>query len=66
MNLKKLFTLFAVMAFSTVAFAGNSSSNSMLIEDSVNTAAAAVDEEEVDPQIIKNTQQTPSRPCRWG
>lgn len=57
MNLKKLFTLFAVMAFSTVAFAGNSSSNSALIEDSVNTAAAAVDEEEVDPQIIKNTQQ---------
>ncbi len=57
MNLKKLFALFAVMAFSTAAFAGNSSSNSALIEQSVNTAAEAVDEEEVDPQILKNTQQ---------
>ncbi len=57
MKFKKLFALFAVLAVSTAAFAGNSSSNSALIEESVSTAASAVNEEDIDPQVLKNTQQ---------
>lgn len=57
MKLKKLFVLFAALAVSTAALAGNSSSNSVLIEDSVSTAASSVDQEETNPQILKNTQQ---------
>lgn len=56
MNLKKLFVLAAALVVSTAAFAGNSSTNSALIEESVSAAANAV-EEEMDPQILKNTQQ---------
>lgn len=56
MNLKKLFVLVAALAVSTAAFAGNSSTNSALIEESVSAAANAV-EEETDPQVLKNTQQ---------
>ena len=54
--MKKLFALLAVSLFTTAAFAGNSSSNSALIEQSVSSAAATV-EEAADPQILKNTQQ---------
>lgn len=57
MKLKKLFALFAALAVSTAALAGNSSSNSALIEDSVSAAASSVDQEETNPQILKNTQQ---------
>lgn len=57
MQLKKFLTLFAVLAFSTGAFAGNSSTNSALFETSAATAAASLEQEEVDPQILKNTQQ---------
>lgn len=57
MNLKKLFVLVAALAVSTAAFAGNSSTNSALIEESVSAAANAVEEDELDPQILKNTQQ---------
>lgn len=57
MKLKKFFALVAVLAFSSTVFAGNSSSNSALIEESVSAAASAVNEEEVSPQVLKNTQQ---------
>ena len=57
MKLKKLFALFAALAVSTAALAGNSSSNSALIEDSVSAAASSVDQEGTNPQILKNTQQ---------
>ena len=57
MKLKKLFALFAALAVSTAALAGNSSTNSALIEESVSVAAASVEEPKLDQQIIKNTQQ---------
>lgn len=57
MNLKKLFVLAAALAVSTAAFAGNSSTNSALIEESVSAAASTVEETQVDPQVVKNTQQ---------
>lgn len=57
MNLKKLFVLVAALAVSTAAFAGNSSTNSALIEESVSAAASTVEETQVDPQVVKNTQQ---------
>lgn len=57
MNLKKLFVLTAALAVSTAAFAGNSSTNSALIEESVSAAASTVEETQVDPQVVKNTQQ---------
>ncbi|OUO56967.1 hypothetical protein [Candidatus Avelusimicrobium gallicola] len=57
MKLNKFFALLATLAVSTAAFAGNSSSNSALIEQSVSSAAATVEEEAADPQILKNTQQ---------
>ncbi len=57
MKLKKLFVLFAALAVSTAALAGNSSTNSALIEESVSVAAASVEEPKLDQQIIKNTQQ---------
>lgn len=57
MKLNKIFALLAALAVSTAAFAGNSSSNSALIEQSVSSAAATVEEEAADPQILKNTQQ---------
>ena len=57
MKLKKLFALFAALAVATAALAGNSSTNSALIEESVSVAAASVEEPKLDQQIIKNTQQ---------
>ncbi len=55
--MKKFFALFALLVFSTAAFAGNSSSNSALIEESVSTAASTIEDEGADPQLLKNTQQ---------
>lgn len=49
--------LVAALAVSTAAFAGNSSTNSALIEESVSAAASTVEETQVDPQVAKNTQQ---------
>ena len=57
MKLKKLFFFFSTLTVSTAALAGNSSTNSALIEESVSVAAASVEEPKLDQQIIKNTQQ---------
>lgn len=56
MKLNKLLVLFAAMVLSTAAFAGNASSNSAMIEESVDTAASAVSGEGADEKTVLNTQ----------
>ncbi len=56
MKLNKLFVLLALPVFALPVFAGNTSSNGALIEQSVSAAASSVDQE-INPQVLKNTQQ---------
>lgn len=55
MKLHKFLVLLAAMALSTAAFAGNASSNSAMIEESVSSAAETVGDE-VDQKVLQNTQ----------
>ena len=54
--MKKFFALFALLVFSTAAFAGNSPS-SVLLDESLSYAASSLDDEGVDSQTVLNTQK---------
>ena len=55
MKIHKLLVLLTAMALSTTVFAGNSSSNSAMIKESVSAAAEAVQDEEVSEEVLQNT-----------